>query len=76
MRAHRICTILILCFRFLVSRDFPGGQGESQFVGRASAGDVPSNDEARRLYGLQAFVPDAQKGLSKEFAEKVNSFVL
>ncbi|PPQ78587.1 hypothetical protein CVT25_010563 [Psilocybe cyanescens] len=56
--------------------DFPGGQGESKFVGRASADDVPLSGAARQLYGLEGFVPDEERGLSRDFVERVNKVLL
>ena len=54
-----------------VHRDFPGGEGESKYVGRGSADDI-NTDEGRYMYGFKAFKVDDNKGLSAEFVEKVN----
>ncbi|KJA28714.1 hypothetical protein HYPSUDRAFT_33048 [Hypholoma sublateritium FD-334 SS-4] len=51
--------------------DFPGGAGETEFVGRGTAEDIPSS-EGREMYGLQAFAADSSKGMSADFAQKVN----
>lgn len=40
-------------------------------MGRGAAEDIISS-EGRQMYGLQAFDADSSKGLSAEFAQKVN----
>ncbi|KAF8181820.1 hypothetical protein BJ912DRAFT_906656 [Pholiota molesta] len=55
--------------------DFPGGEGESQFIGRGSVADI-NTDEGRRLYGLEAFAADQTKGLGAGFVEKVNQVLV
>jgi len=48
--------------------DFPGGEGESKFVGRATVEDVETS-EGRRMLGIEAF--DTSKG-QRDFFEKAN----
>ncbi|KAF9479392.1 DUF1479-domain-containing protein [Pholiota conissans] len=58
-------------FAGLPPPDFPGGEGESKYVGRGSVDDINTN-EGRYMYGLKAFEVDDSKALSAEFVEKVN----
>lgn len=51
--------------------DFPGGEGESHFVGRGTAADIPTQD-GRLMYGLDHLDVDEGKGLTANFVEKVN----
>ncbi|KAF8161499.1 hypothetical protein B0H34DRAFT_654175 [Crassisporium funariophilum] len=55
----------------LPAPDFPGGEGESKFVGRGTVDDI-KNPEGRRLYGLEPFTADGANGLQPDFVEKVN----
>ncbi|KAJ3505316.1 hypothetical protein NLJ89_g7485 [Agrocybe chaxingu] len=55
----------------LPAPDFPGGEGESKFVGRGTIDDI-STQEGRRMFGLELFTDEAAKGLSPTFVEKVN----
>ncbi|RDB20698.1 Uncharacterized protein YbiU [Hypsizygus marmoreus] len=56
----------------LPAPDFPGGEGESKFVGHASVDDLATQD-ARRMFGFEKF----EDGISKDanFAKKVNSIL-
>ena len=60
---------------FIFIRDFPGGEGESKFVGRATPHDI-QNREGREMYGLEKFSPGPEKGLRTEFVEKINHVLL
>ncbi|KAF9047646.1 hypothetical protein BJ165DRAFT_1344281, partial [Panaeolus papilionaceus] len=55
----------------LPAPDFPGGEGESKFVGRGTPEDILT-DEGRRMLGLETIQVDAKKGLGEEFVRKVN----
>lgn len=56
-------------------RDFPGGEGETNFKGRATPDDVKGS-EARTLFGLEPYgVPEgATKGV-KETIEQANMII-
>jgi hypothetical protein len=53
-----------------VIRDFPGGEGESKFVGRATTDDLKTL-EGRRMFGFEEFdgIPNV------DFAKKVNQII-
>ncbi|KAF5309928.1 hypothetical protein D9619_010556 [Psilocybe cf. subviscida] len=57
-------------FAGLPPHDFPGGEGESNFVGRATAADIHS-EEGRRMLGLDTFPLTGSK-TRDEFIKKVN----
>ncbi|OSX59833.1 hypothetical protein POSPLADRAFT_1048300 [Postia placenta MAD-698-R-SB12] len=59
----------------LPAPDFPGGEGESKFIGRATANDVKSLD-GQRLFGLAPFeVPPAATQGEARLIETVNSLM-
>ncbi|PPR06769.1 LOW QUALITY PROTEIN: hypothetical protein CVT26_003920, partial [Gymnopilus dilepis] len=65
------------CVNFLAGLpppDFPGGEGESFFVGRGTPDDILSGKEGSRMFGLEGYeVPDgAGKDGEKKFFEQVN----
>jgi len=54
--------------------DFPGGEGESKFVGRGSIEDILT-DEGRWMYGFEKYIADPNKSLHLGFVEKVNRII-
>ncbi|KAF8911670.1 hypothetical protein CPB84DRAFT_1842143 [Gymnopilus junonius] len=48
----------------LPAPDFPGGEGESKFVGRGTPDDILSGEEGRKMYGLEAFAAPVQKDVN------------
>ncbi|PPQ71598.1 hypothetical protein CVT24_006458 [Panaeolus cyanescens] len=59
----------------LPAPDFPGGEGETRFMGRGTPDDVLS-EEGRRMLGLEIFEADAGKGLGEEFVRKINEVLI
>ena len=55
---------------FFYNRDFPGGKGESECIGRATLADI-SSPEGRRLLGFEEFTTN-EGGFKAEFIEKAN----
>ena len=73
MRRSSVPAKIAISFIFI--RDFPGGEGESKFVGRATPQDI-QNREGREMYGLEMFSPGSEKGPQAEFVEKINQVLL
>ncbi|KAF8953191.1 hypothetical protein BDZ97DRAFT_1679874 [Flammula alnicola] len=59
----------------LPAPDFPGGEGESKFVGRGSVQEIQT-EEGRRMFGLEAFAPNPENGLSSDFTQRVNNVLV
>ncbi|KDR75460.1 hypothetical protein GALMADRAFT_247897 [Galerina marginata CBS 339.88] len=59
----------------LPAPDFPGGEGESNFIGRGAPEDILTN-EGRQMYGLEKFKADPESGFHADFVEKVNNALL
>ncbi|KZT69680.1 DUF1479-domain-containing protein [Daedalea quercina L-15889] len=61
--------------RGVPSPDFPGGEGESQFVGRVTVNDV-KGEKARRMFGLAPFnTPADASPAEKILVEAANSIL-
>ena len=61
---------LVVPNSFFYNRDFPGGEGESKFIGRGTLADV-SSPEGRRMFGFDKFTTN-EGGFKAEFVEKSN----
>ncbi|KAL0955494.1 hypothetical protein HGRIS_001734 [Hohenbuehelia grisea] len=59
----------------LPAPDFPGGEGESKFVGRGSVGDVASSG-GRQALGLQPFESDPSTSVKNNLIERANALLL
>ena len=61
--------MILLCIR-----DFPGGEGESRFIGRATVKDIPTA-EGRRMFGFEKFEEPLQDKLAAGVAKKCNDIL-
>ena len=62
MYRNELLRISLLC------RDFPGGEGESKFTGRATVEHIPTL-EGRRMFGFERFEGE------EEFVKKCNELL-
>ena len=65
-----LIPFLVVSNPLFYNRDFPGGEGESKFIGRGTPADI-SSPEGRRMFGFDKFTTN--EGASKaEFVERAN----